>query len=132
MSSTCDSSGRAGRGWRQQAASIVEQLFPATSPACWDDLLDLRRLLLSGCDWEQALDVFMRCRGLLEADHYLPFYRLRILLAGSLKLASTSAEGSPNLMALLRRKHSSLEALRRDADARSGCQAPRLRVVEIA
>ena len=44
-------------------------------------LLDLREHLLQGDDWEETLDLFLACRERLEAEHYLPFYRLRRLIA---------------------------------------------------
>jgi hypothetical protein len=93
--------------WRRDAARIVEELFPVVSPDYWNELLDLRGLLLSGTDWPQALDLFLECRRHLEEDHYLPFYRLRMLLTGSLRLESG------DLGRLLRRKHRSLESLKR-------------------
>lgn len=74
------------RNWRADAVRIVEELFPVTSPSAWDELLDLRRLILSGSDWPAAIGVFLACRQTLEQDHYLPFYRLRRLLAVSLQL----------------------------------------------
>jgi len=99
-------------GWRRAAAQIVEQLFEECPRDSWDGLLDLRSLLLSGEDWERALNIFLKCRCRLEADHYLPFYRLRILIAGSLRLESIGGDGGPDLMSVLRKKHLSLGALR--------------------
>ena len=64
----------------------MEELFPVTPTETWDSLLDLREQLLKGSDWNRTLDVFLACRELLEADHYLPFYRLRRLLTASLRL----------------------------------------------
>ncbi len=74
------------RGWRSQCAAIVEELFAATPKETWDALLDLRQSLLLSKDWEGMIRSFLVCRHLLERDHYLPFYRLRRLLAGSLEL----------------------------------------------
>lgn len=78
--------------WRADAARIVEELFPRTSPESWDLLLDLRSHLLDGTDWNATLDLFLECRRQLEADHYLPFYRLRRLLTGSLRLEACTQE----------------------------------------
>ncbi len=72
--------------WREQAAHIVEELFSVTATEFWDMLLDLRTELLRGADWNRTLDLFLACREMLEADHYLPFYRLRRLLTASLTL----------------------------------------------
>ncbi len=101
--------------WREQAARIVEELFPSTSVDVWDQLLDLRQYLLRGDDWNGALDSFLSCRERLEADHYLPFYRLRRLLTASLRLESgvdTSIEIGP-LTALLGRPLNSLADIKR-------------------
>ncbi len=121
-------------GWRRAAAQIVEQLFEECPRDSWDELLDLWGLLLSGEDWEQALNLFLNCRSRLEADHYLPFYRLRILIAGSLRLESAGKCGGPDLMSLLRRKHLSLGALHRDAVGPNFGNADRagFRLVEIS
>ncbi|MEX1117153.1 MAG: hypothetical protein WEB60_00020 [Terrimicrobiaceae bacterium] len=101
--------------WRNDAVRIVEELFPVTRSEHWDDLLELRSLLLSGKNWDRALDVFLDCRDRMEADHYLPFYRLRTLLAGSLRLeAGENPVGS--LQELLKRKHVSLESVRRSIE----------------
>ncbi len=98
--------------WRNDAAHIVEELFPVTKQEYWDDLLELRGLLRSGENWDRALDVFLECRHRMEADHYLPFYRLRTLLTGSLCLeAGTNPVGS--LQELLKRRHGSLESVRK-------------------
>jgi hypothetical protein len=98
--------------WKYDAVGIVEELFPVTHRDYWDDLLELRSLLLSGGSWDRALDVFLECRHRMETDHYLPFYRLRTLMVGGLRLeAGKSAVG--NLQEMLKRKHGSLESLRR-------------------
>ena len=55
-------------------------------------LLDLRAHLLQGDDWEETLDLFLACRERLEAEHYLPFYRLRRLIANSLKLEAGTSQ----------------------------------------
>jgi hypothetical protein len=77
-------------------------------------LLDLRRHLLEGDDWDEALDLFLCCRERLEAEHYLPFYRLRRLLAESLRLEAgrNQAHVAP-LREVLRRKHRSLADMKR-------------------
>jgi len=101
--------------WRNDAARIVEELFPVTRREFWNDLLELRSLLLNGEDWDRALDVFLECRYRMEADHYLPFYRLRTLLTGSLRLeAGEHLVGS--LQELLKRKHGSLESIRKSIE----------------
>lgn len=98
--------------WKNDAARIVEELFPVTRREFWDDLLELRSLLLTGENWDRALDVFLECRYRMEADHYLPFYRLRTLLVGALRLeAGKNPVGS--LQEFLKIKHGSLESLRR-------------------
>lgn len=125
--------------WRHQAARIVEELFPATGPGAWDILLDLRTALLEGTSWEGALDQFLRCRVALEADHYLPFFRLRRLIACSLQLEATLENNEvrrENLASLLQRRHATLESLKQavsrelfEQDLRQGHAVP-LRVVE--
>lgn len=102
------------KSWRQDAARIVEELFPATPSRSWNLLLDLRENLLRGPHWNHTLDLFLACREELEATHYLPFYRLRRLLTESLRL-----EGGQNqiyvasLREILRRKHRSLADIKR-------------------
>jgi hypothetical protein len=101
--------------WRRQAAHIVEELFQVTAADAWDALLDLRQLLLHGSDWNRALDAFLGCRERLEADHYLPFYRLRRLLTASLRLeagAETRTECG-SLAELLQRRPASLADIKR-------------------
>jgi len=104
-------------GWRIDAARIVEELFPVTPSAEWDGLIDLRRELLLGRDWSKVLDLFLTLRCRLESEHYLPFYRLRRLLATGLRLEivsdATCPEDRQQLSTLLRRKHRSLEHLQR-------------------
>lgn len=78
--------------WRRRAARVVEELFGATGREHWDDLLELRELVLTGSDWTAVLDHFLICRRRLEHDHYLPFYRLRRLLEGHLRL-ETKGDG---------------------------------------
>ncbi len=101
--------------WRAQAARVVEELFPATPPETWNDLLDLRAHLLAGQDWNAALDLFLRCRERLEAGHYLPFYRLRRLLTASLRLEAGEETAAPlrPLAELLNRHPASLADLKR-------------------
>ncbi len=104
------------KSWRQDAVGIVEDLFRVTTPESWDLLLDLRASLLQGTDWNRVLDVFLSCREVLEAAHYLPFYRLRRLLADSLKLEAGVQRPGPEMASLtqiLRRKHRSLADIRR-------------------
>ena len=77
-------------------------------------LLDLREHLLDGDDWNETLDLFLSCRELLESEQYLPFYRLRRLLAESLKLeASRNQSRVASLREVLRRKHRSLDDIKR-------------------
>ncbi len=94
----------------------MEELFSATPADTWNALLDLRGQLLSGTDWNHTLDLFLTCRERLEADHYLPFYRLRRLLTASLRL-ETTVDGSiaevSLLGELLRRKPRSLADVKR-------------------
>jgi hypothetical protein len=90
------------RPWRAAAGRIVEELFPVTQADAWDALLDLRGQLLHGSDWSEVLEVFLSCRLDLEEDHYLPFYRLRRLLAGHLRLENAEESGSDSLAVLLR------------------------------
>lgn len=87
--------------WRATAAAVVEELFPCTGHAAWDGLLDLRGKLLHGGSCEEVLEAFAACRRALEDDHYLPFYRLRRLLAGHLRL---EGETGVTLESLLRNK----------------------------
>jgi hypothetical protein len=102
------------KSWRIDAARIVEDLFPCTPPDAWDMLLDLREHLLQGDDWEETLDLFLACRERLEAEHYLPFYRLRRLIANSLSLeAGASQAHVAPLREILRRKHRSLADIKR-------------------
>jgi hypothetical protein len=102
------------KSWRTDAARIVEDLFRCTRPDAWDMLLDLREHLLQGDDWEETLDLFLACRQRLEAEHYLPFYRLRRLIANSLRLeAGTSETHVVPLREILRRKHRSLADIKR-------------------
>ena len=102
------------KSWRTDAARIVEDLFRCTPSETWDMLLDLRQNLLQGDHWEETLDLFLACRERLEAEHYLPFYRLRRLIASSLSLeAGTSQAHVAPLREILRRKHSSLADMKR-------------------
>lgn len=98
--------------WRNDAAHIVEELFPVTDPSHWNLLLDLRGQLLAGKDWNFALDLFLAARQAMETDHYLPFYRLRRLLTAGLRLESEHAIGR-TLGDLLQRKHRSLAEARK-------------------
>jgi hypothetical protein len=102
------------KSWRHDAARIVEELFRGTPAESWDMLLDLRQHLLDGQDWNETLNLFLLCRERLEAEQYLPFYRLRRLLAESLRLEASCDHGHVvSLREVLRRKHRSLEDVRR-------------------
>lgn len=125
--------------WRHDAARIVEELFPVTPSDAWNMLLDLREHLLKGADWNHTLDVFLACRELLEAEHYLPFYRLRRLLTESLRLEAGSAKAPVvSLKQILIRKHRSLADIKRavvrecfEHDLTASVDSPiHLRVVE--
>jgi hypothetical protein len=127
------------KSWRSDAARIVEDLFGCTPADTWDMLLDLRKHLLEGNDWNEALDLFLACRQRLEAEQYLPFYRLRRLLAESLRLEA--GEGRAHVTPLkevLRRKHRSFADIKRtvtreifEHDLReAGIDRIELRVVE--
>jgi len=120
-------------GWREQAASIVEELFALFSEEHWNDLLDLRQGLLEGQNWESVLDHFLLCRRKLEIEAYLPFYRLRNLLAASLTLeGAVEWEGLPSapLEILFRRRHRSVQDWKRQLErewfelSADLCQAP--------
>ncbi|PTX95221.1 hypothetical protein DB345_13120 [Spartobacteria bacterium LR76] len=111
MCSSLQLAGYPAKTWRHDAAGIVEELFRTTSPEYWDMLIDLRQELLHGRNWNTTFDLFLKCRLALETQHYLPFYRLRNLLAGSLRL---EAHGEDiGLARILRRKHRSLADIRR-------------------
>jgi hypothetical protein len=100
--------------WRDQAARIVEELFPVTPSEAWNDLLDLRGGLLRGADWNRTLDLFLVCRERLEMDHYLPFFRLRRLLTASLKLEiGVAGAQTASLVEILHRKPRSLADVKR-------------------
>lgn len=104
------------RLWRLVASRIVEELFAGTSPEQWDLLLDLREALLGEASLERMLDLFLLCRESMEADHYLPFYRLRQLLSESLELQAAtdgSATRRQGLRELLSKKHRSFAHLKR-------------------
>ena len=129
----------AQKSWRSDAARIVEDLFRFTPADTWDLLLDLRKHLLEGDDWDETLDLFLCCRERLEAEQYLPFYRLRRLLADSLRLeAGRSQAHVAPLREVLRRKHRSLADMKRtvtreifEHDLReAGIDRIQLRVVE--
>ncbi|MGA7393702.1 MAG: hypothetical protein WBL40_15000 [Terrimicrobiaceae bacterium] len=100
--------------WRNDAARIVEDLFRSTPTETWNMLLDLRQHLLDGNNWDETLDLFLSCRERLEAEHYLPFYRLRRLMAESLRLEAGSGQAHVvTLREVLRRKHRSLAEIKR-------------------
>jgi hypothetical protein len=129
------------KSWRHDAARIVEDLFRCTPTDCWDMLLNLRQHLLEGNDWNETLDLFLVCRERLEAEQYLPFYRLRRLLAESLRLEAGGDQAHVvSLKEVLRRKHRSLADITRtvrreifEHDLRDlGGDPLKLRVVECA
>ena len=95
--------------WRLTAASVVEELFPVSRKDVWDDLLDLRGLLIRGEDWAEVLESFSLCRRTLEEDHYLPFYRLRKILTAHLQLENAEV----SLASLMRRRDFSLRRWRK-------------------
>lgn len=102
--------------WRRDAANIVEELFQNAPSETWNTLLDLRSNLLKGRDWNLTLDLFLEARELLEADQYLPFYRLRRLLSQSLRLETGYAAAAPlveSLADILKKKHRSLADIER-------------------
>jgi hypothetical protein len=102
--------------WRSDAARIVESLFPAAPSETWNLLLDLREGLLRGGRWDRTLDVFLACRDRLEADQYLPFFRLRRLLSASLKLEADLGTIPVEVAALadvLRAPHRSFASIRK-------------------
>lgn len=139
MSVVEPSSSSAQKSWRHDAVRIVEELFSGSPKDSWDLLLDLREGLKRGENWERTLDVFLCCRERLEAEHYLPFYRLRRLLTESLRLeAGRGGEHVAPLKQVLVCKHRSLADIRRaisrelfehDLTASAG-HAVELRVVE--
>ncbi len=98
--------------WRKTAARIVEELFPQTPAEQWDVLMDFRELLLKHEDWGVVLGEFAACRALLEDDHYLPFYRLRTLLCGHLRLEGVDGY---DLGRLLRQRQFPQTLLRQEA-----------------
>ena len=130
----------AQKSWRNDAARIVEDLFRCTPADTWNMLLDLRENLLDGNDWNETLDLFLSCRERLESEQYLPFYRLRRLLAESLRLEAAGRNQShvASLREVLRCKHRSLDDIKRtvtreifEHDLRDVADDPiQLRVVE--
>jgi hypothetical protein len=115
----CSSSPISSVGWRQAAAHIVEELFAQLPSRAWDDLLELRAGLLRDDSLERTLDLFLVCRNGYEADAYLPFYRLRTLLAGSLSLQGRGVFQNlplPPLELLLRQKHKSVAEWKRQLE----------------
>ena len=106
-------------GWRQAAARIVEELFAQLPPSAWDDLLDLRAGLLGQASLEKILDQFLVCRHGYEADAYLPFYRLRTLLASSVSLQGRGVFQQlplPPVELLLRQRHKSVAEWKRQLE----------------
>jgi hypothetical protein len=90
------------RRWAEDAVTVVEQVLMRARPGQIDGLLDLRAALKEGADWTRVMDLFLVCRRVMEHDHYLPFYRLRRLLAHWLALELRS-ERDPKVRADLRR-----------------------------
>ncbi len=104
----------AKKSWRNDAAQIVEDLFRCTPTDTWNMLLDLREHLLDGDDWNETLDLFLSCRERMESEQYLPFYRLRRLLAESLRLeAGRNQAHVASLREVLRCKHRSFDDIKR-------------------
>jgi len=101
--------------WRRTAAQVVDELFPVSRRDAWDDLLDLRQLLLHSRDWEAVLEGFLKCRKTLEEDHYLPFYRLRKILSAHLRLENAEI----SLETLLRKRNFSFLRWQKKAGHRS-------------
>lgn len=90
------------RQWSADAVAVVEQVLVRARPGQIDGLLDLRAGLKTGADWGRVMDLFLACRRVMEHDHYLPFYRLRRILAHWLALELRS-ERDPEVWADLRR-----------------------------
>lgn len=105
--------------WRLSAARIVEELFEQLPARSFDLLLDLRKSLLEEADLSHVIDLFLACRREFESDAYLPFYRLRVLLAASLRLQGSGLFGElplPPIEALLRKRHGSFAEWRRQLE----------------
>lgn len=102
------------------ASRVVEELFSVTPESAWNDLLDLRGLLVHGNDWSEVLECFLGCRRKLEEDHYLPFYRLRKILVSHLQLEN----GDVSLASLLRKRDFSFRKWQQRA--RKSGNAPRV------
>jgi hypothetical protein len=98
--------------WRLDAVKIVEELLQAVAVEHFNLLLDLRGQLKHGEDWILTLDLFLRCRRQLEAEHYLPMYRLRQLLTHSLQIQIRGNQGA-HLRRLLRMNYRSFAAIQR-------------------
>ncbi|MBK1883329.1 hypothetical protein JIN85_12955 [Luteolibacter pohnpeiensis] len=113
--------------WRSTAAKVTEELFPVSPESTWNDLLDFRQMILHEENWERVLDAFLICRRKLEDDHYLPFYRLRKILASHLQLENAGV----SLEVLLRRKNFCLRRWQSVRQKRSPMAKPEVRVVEI-
>lgn len=138
QTSICPPLPDSSRSWRKDAARIVEELFPFTPEDTWDLLLDLRGGLREGEDWNRTLDLFLASRERLEAEHYLPFYRLRRLLSESLRLEAGACRKACCLKQALLRGHRSLAAIHRAYSRElfehdlAATECPPLRVVEVA
>lgn len=105
--------------WREAAIQIVEELFGNLPSSAWDDLLDLRTFLLDEAKLEIVVDHFLVCRQKYEADAYLPFYRLRMLLATSLTLQGAGVLQDiplPPLELILCQRHGSLAEWKRQLE----------------
>jgi hypothetical protein len=102
--------------WKFDAIQIIDALFPVCPTEAWDDLLDLRVAMIEGVRWDRVLNLFLVCRERLELDHYLPFFRLRRLLATSLQLEAGSSpelSSNPDLALMLARQPRSLADIKR-------------------
>ncbi|MFY8215407.1 MAG: hypothetical protein ACOVMP_02255 [Chthoniobacterales bacterium] len=116
MSIHSDCNSISGHTWKGDAIQIIDALFPVCPTECWNDLLDLRVVMAEGERWDRVLNLFLVCRERLELDHYLPFFRLRRLLATSLQLEAGSTpeqSSNPDLALLLARSPRSLADIKR-------------------
>lgn len=91
----------------------MEEVLPFAPRDTLDAFLDLRAAVLSGHDWSAVLDLFLQLRVAVEPKFYLPFYRLRSLLAANLRFDSSGWETlQPDLRRMLRLNYRSLRAMR--------------------
>jgi len=116
MSIPADCNSISGHNWKSDAIQIIDALFPVSPTENWNDLLDLRVAMVEGVRWDRVLNLFLVCRERLELDHYLPFFRLRRLLATSLQLEAGSSpelSSNPDLALMLARQPRSLADIKR-------------------